>query len=96
MRKPNVQQALGFTAHLDPAARDGLGYVVYRRLAPGEHVARTERVSYEVRVDYDANAAVLGIELLALDDATFDVARAWAAEHDLGFPAILGPRAVPS
>lgn len=91
-----MKQALGFTADFDPAARDGLGYVVYRRLAPGERVARTERVSYEIRVDYDANAAVLGIELLALDDTTFGTARAWATAHDLAFPELLGPRNVPA
>ncbi len=62
------------------------GYVRYRRLAPGERVARTQRFGDDVNVDYNGANDVLGIEILAFDKPTLDVARAVATKHGLAFP----------
>ena len=63
--------------------------MTYRALAPGAHVARTDRVSDDVNVDYDENGEVLGIELLSLDDEALADARAFAAAHGFAFPGNL-------
>lgn len=62
------------------------GYLRYRPLPIGEHVARTQRISDDVNVDFDAAGQVLGLELLAFDDVAFNAARDFAESHDLVFP----------
>jgi uncharacterized protein YuzE len=63
----------------------GAAYVSYREIAPGE-ATRTERVDFDVRVDYNAAGDLLGIELLAVDEPAVALARDFAAKHDLAFP----------
>jgi len=62
------------------------GYVSYRELPPGEHVARTARVSQDVIIDYNGAGEILGIELLAFDEPALSVARAFADANALAFP----------
>jgi uncharacterized protein YuzE len=62
------------------------GYVRYRRLAPGERIARTQRFGDDVNIDYNAANDVLGIEILAFDGSALAIARAVAADHGLAFP----------
>jgi uncharacterized protein YuzE len=64
----------------------GAGYVEYRRLKRGQRVARTERLSDDVFVDYNASSDVLGIEVLAFDAAALGVAKRFARTHKLEFP----------
>jgi uncharacterized protein YuzE len=76
--------------HIDFDAEVGaLGYLRFRPLDAGKHVARTQRVSDAVFVDFNDESQILGIELLALDDESLDVARHFAAQHGLEFPEIL-------
>jgi len=91
-----MKQPIAFKAEFHPALQDGLGYIRYRRLAEGEHVARTMRVSQDVLIDFDSNEEVLGMELLALDETALAVARTCATEFDLALPDFLAPRAVPA
>ncbi len=62
------------------------GYVRYRSLHVGEHVARTVRLSEDVAVDFDATGAVLGIEILAFDSDVLEAARRFAVSKSLAFP----------
>jgi uncharacterized protein YuzE len=62
-----------------------VGYIRYRALPAGER-ARSERVSADVAVDYGGNGAVLGLELLALDEEALAQAKEFAGRHDLAFP----------
>lgn len=62
------------------------GYVRYRTLPFGQHVARTIRVGANIAVDLDASEAVLGIELLAFDADVLEAARQVAASRGLAFP----------
>ncbi len=62
------------------------GYVRYRRLADEERVSLSEREGDDVIVDYDRDRAVIGIELLAFDSSTLDVARSIAHGRGLAFP----------
>ena len=71
------------------------GYVRYRRLADGETVITSERASDDVIVDYDCERAVIGIELLAFDSLTLDVARSIAHERGLAFPKDLAAAIAP-
>jgi len=67
----------------------GAGYVEYRRLRTGEHVAKTDRLSDAVRVDYDDHGDILGIELLSLSHAAIETARSFAIGRELGFASHL-------
>jgi uncharacterized protein YuzE len=62
------------------------GYLRYRPLPAGQHVARTQRISDDVNADFDAAGQVLGLELLAFDEVAFNAARVFAEAHDLVFP----------
>lgn len=62
------------------------GYVRYRALPPGEHVARCARVSEDVVVDYNGAGEILGIELLAFDPEALSVAQHFADANGLMFP----------
>jgi uncharacterized protein YuzE len=59
------------------------GYLRYRALESGVHVARTQRISDDVFVDFNAESQILGMELLAFDDEALDAARRFAAEQNL-------------
>ncbi len=71
------------------------GYVRYRPLPPGEH-ARSKRISADVAADYREDGELLGVELLALDDAAMTQARAFAAANGLAFPRDLSGAIVPA
>jgi uncharacterized protein YuzE len=71
------------------------GYIRYRSVPEGEH-ANSKRVSEDVVADYGANGQLLGIELLALDDAAMSQARSFAAANDLAFPRDLGGALIPT
>jgi uncharacterized protein YuzE len=64
-----------------------VAYVGYRRLADEEHIARSERISEDVVVDYDAAGEIVGLELLGLDELALKPAREFASRRDLAFPA---------
>jgi uncharacterized protein YuzE len=51
----------------------GAGYLRYRLLDAGARVTRTQRVSDDVFVDFNAESRILGIELLAFDGAALGV-----------------------
>jgi uncharacterized protein YuzE len=63
----------------------GAAYVAYAPIGPGD-VARTERVNHDVHADFDSSGALLGIEVLALDDAALSVACDYAAKIGVAFP----------
>ncbi|HEX3549993.1 MAG TPA: hypothetical protein VHT53_06430 [Candidatus Elarobacter sp.] len=71
----------------------GAGYLKYRNLADAEHVARNARISEDVIVDYTDADEVVGIELLAFDEETLDVARSFASRNGLLFPDTITARA---
>lgn len=62
------------------------GYLRYRPLPAGERVARTQRVSDDVHVDFNASGEILGIELLSFDATALGAAKAFAYAHGLSFP----------
>lgn len=66
----------------------GAGYVRY---ASGR-VAETLEVWEQgtVAADVDSHGSILGIEVLRFDDETLRVARSYASENGLDFPARLG------
>ncbi len=73
------------------------GYLRYGVLKSGTHVARTQRMSDDVFVDFDAESQILGIEILSFnDDEAIDVARRFAAAHGLEFPKFLAHKALAS
>jgi uncharacterized protein YuzE len=72
------------------------GYIRYRSLPPGQHVARTQRLTDDVNVDFDANAEILGIELLAFGEEALEATRRFAQAHDLALPAQLTSASVPA
>jgi uncharacterized protein YuzE len=72
------------------------GYLRYRALESGVHVARTQRISDDVFVDFNAESRILGMELLAFDDDALDAARRFAAEQDLEVPELLAQKALVS
>lgn len=65
---------------------DGVAYIRYRELRSDEKVAHCERIADTVVLDLDDNAILIGIELLALDDATIEAALGAAHERQLAFP----------
>jgi len=62
----------------------GSGYIRYGSEADVR--TRSKRIGEDIVIDFTTNDAVLGIELLGFDADVLDVARAFAAEHDLAFP----------
>jgi uncharacterized protein YuzE len=66
-----------------------LGYLRFRALEAGKHVARTHRVSDDVFVDFNDTSEILGIELLGFDDEVIGAARHFAEQHGLAFPELL-------
>jgi addiction module HigA family antidote len=67
------------------------GYVRYRTLDRGEHVAWTQRISDDVLVDFDAESQIIGIELLSFDDDVLAIAQRYAHANSLDFPELLTP-----
>jgi hypothetical protein len=65
-----------------------VAYVAYRDIAPGE-TARTDRVSFDVRADYNDAGDLLGIELLSLGQSAVDEGRAYAQKLGYAFPVDL-------
>jgi hypothetical protein len=63
----------------------GAASIPYRSFEPDEST-RMERVTFGVRVEFSVRGDLLGIELLALDDAALAVAREFATKNDLTFP----------
>ncbi len=88
-----MERPLRLEVDFDPEVGP-LGYLRYRVLERGQYVARNERVSQDVIIDYDAESRVLGIEFLALDDDAISVARRFAQAHNLVFPEIAAQPAV--
>lgn len=64
----------------------GAGYVCYKRLPSERTVARTERVSEDVAVDFDESGAILGLELIDLEDTSIETARSYAEARGYAFP----------
>ena len=62
-----------------------VAYVRYHEIPDGA-VTRSDRVSEEVVIDYGAANDILGIELLATDDASLAKATDFAHSHGLAFP----------
>jgi hypothetical protein len=73
---------------LDLEVPGGAGYVRYRRLEKGAHVARTVSTdeTHLVNIDFDADGAVLGVELVALDVDAYARAQEAGAEYNLIIP----------
>ena len=71
-------------------------YLRYRPHENGTRVARTQRISDDIFVDFNAQSQILGIEMLAFDGEALAVAREFAAAHDLECPQLLSRRALAS
>jgi uncharacterized protein YuzE len=84
-----MQAPIDVTIEHSPDLAYPLGYVRYRRLPPGGHVHRTKRLSESVAVDFDKTGEVLGIELIGFEEIDLIVARNFAHDADLSFPADL-------
>jgi uncharacterized protein YuzE len=67
-------------------SKAGAGYVKYT----DKKIATTIDVweDGQVAADLDGDGAIVGIEILDLDEPTITHAQAFAAEHDLAFPQI--------
>jgi uncharacterized protein YuzE len=72
------------------------GYLRFHLLAEGGHVARTQRVSDDVFVDFNGESQILGIEFLALDTEVLDLMQKFTEAHDLEFPEMLRHGPVPA
>jgi uncharacterized protein YuzE len=63
------------------------GYVRYRRLPDDQRIARSSRLTEDAVVDYDESGGILGVELLAFDNATPRPVQEFASHNGLEFPA---------
>lgn len=90
-----MEKPMSLNIDFDPEA-GALGYLRFRALDPGKRVARTQRVSDDVFVDFNDESQILGMELLAFDDEALSAARHFAEQHGLEIPAVLRPSAVPA
>jgi hypothetical protein len=78
MRRP-ISMTLDFA--------QGVGYIVFRVLAEGETVSATRIApGTDVCADRDAAGEIVGIELLALDGETLELADRFARENGMAFP----------
>ena len=68
-------------------------YVAYGD-AGTDGVSRTERLSKDVTVDYDALGQVIGIELLNLEPATLELVKRFAQSREFAFPRDLAAASV--
>jgi uncharacterized protein YuzE len=66
----------------------GAAYIAYGRLPEGELIAHVTRISDDVVVQYDAQGAVAGIELIQIVTSAVAVAEEFAAQNDLVFPPL--------
>jgi len=87
----HVKRYIGLSVDLEAQA----AYVRYRPLPAGER-ARSKRVSEDVAVDYREDGELLGVELLALDDAAMAQAKAFAIANGLAFPRDLSGALLPA
>jgi uncharacterized protein YuzE len=83
-----MNKPISLTVDFDPEAGT-LGYLRFRALGAGKHVARSHRVSDDVFVDFSDTSEILGIELLGFDDEAIGAARHFAERHGLAFPELL-------
>ena len=91
-REPGAKSATQKPLELKIDLTFKVGYLKYRMLESGSHVARTHTVSDEVLVDFDAQSQVIGIELLSFDEHVLAIAQQFAAANDLEFPELLTRR----
>jgi hypothetical protein len=73
-----MQQPVGVSLDLTADT----AYVAYRFPRSGERAAYTQHVNDVVRVDFDVDLLMLGIQLLRLDNETIEIAQRFTEKHN--------------